>query len=447
MKSISIVDAALLAMTLAIVTGPASLGARTDEAPSGQVFVTTVPEKAIVSCDGAPHDVSPLTISDLPPGDHIISATKQGFQDASQTVNIRAGAKVAVELALDPILGLVLVHSSPSGADVKISGAFRGKTPVLVTDLPTGRYRVQIEKPGHSSREVELVVKDRIPLKIDVNLSSEASSLTVASTPEGAKVTVDGISKGLTPCTVDVAPGEHAIDLDMDGFVSFKQKIRIAAGRTETVNVDLKELTAELQIVTTPEKAKVYLNDQLKGEAPLSIQDLQPGAYRVRVQMPGHEPMARDITLGRGQKLTEEFGLISTSGTFEISTIPSGVKVVVDGKDAGVTESRTNDQEAASEILRIESLEAGRHQVELLRHGYAPRTFNIDIEAAKTAAAKGVRLERRFTPDFEIRTVSQVYKGVLIAKEPDGSVRMEVRPGVTMKFEPGDIRYAAPIRQ
>lgn len=439
--------AAAAAILLAVSAGSSIAEKNAAQTPSGQVFVTTVPEKAIVSCNGVPHDVAPLTINDLPAGEHIISASKQGYTDAHKTVTVRSGEKVAVELALEPILGLVLVHSTPTAAEVQVDGAFRGKTPLLLTDIPIGRHRLQIGKAGHTSKEIELVVRDRIPVKVDINLASDASSLSVEATPAGAKVTIDGLAKGEVPCSTELPSGEHTVEVAMDGYQPVKHTVRLIAGRTETIRVALKELTAELQVASTPPKGKVYLDDQLKGETPLTLQDLAPGTYRVRVQVQGYEPMRREVTLGRGQKATEEFGLVSTSGALELSTIPAGVKVTVDGKDAGTTAAKTNDTEAASEILRVDMLQTGKHQVELVRNGYAPRSFSVSIEAGKTATVQGLRLERRFMPDYEVRTVSEVYKGVLIEKDIRGSIKLEIKPGVTMRFDANDIRYSAPIRQ
>lgn len=429
-----------------LLTALSAFGGRQVEEPVGQVFVTTIPEKAIVSCDGVLRDVSPLTISDLAPGPHLISAAKQGHQDASQTAVVRANEKVAVELALEPILGLVLVHSTPAGAEVQVNGMFRGKTPLLMTDLPVGRHRVQLSKAGHAAREVEVAVKDRIPIKVDVGLTSDASSVTVEATPAGAKVTIDGISKGPAPCTMDMIGGEHTLEVALDGYHPFKQTFHLASGRSETMKIDLKELAAELQVVSTPAGAKVYIDNQLKGETPLTLPNLTPGSVRVRVHAPGYEAMARDITLGRGQKMTEEFGLVSTSGSMDISTVPSGVRVVVDGKEAGITTSKTNDADAVSEVLKVDPMQAGKHQVELSRTGYAPRSFLVEIEVGKTASARGVRLERKFTPDFEVRTLSEVYKGVLIEKDAKGNIKLEMKPGVSRTFEAQDVRYAAPIR-
>jgi hypothetical protein len=439
--------AVALGATAAALLAAATVAEEPAQEPSGHIFVTTVPEKAIVYCDGAPHDVSPLTISDLRQGEHLISAAKQGYVDACKTVVVRPGEKVAVELSLEPVLGLVIVHSEPQGADVEVDGAFRGRTPLLMTDLPVGRHRMRISKPGHTGKEVEHTVRDRTPARIGVSLTSDASTLTVESSPTGTRVIVDGLSKGNAPCTIEMQPGEHTVELAMDGYKTVRQTVRLVANRSETVKAELRELTSEIQVESTPPKAKVYVDDQLKGETPLTLQEMAPGTYRVRVQLPGYEPMRRDVTLGRGQKVTEEFGLLSTSGTLDLSTIPAGVKVTIDGREAGTTVARTNDVETASDLLRIDMLPAGRHQVELARHGYAPRSFSVNIEAGKTATAQGLRLERRFTPDYEVRTVSEVYRGVLVDKDVRGSIKLEIKPGVIMKFDVNDIRYSAPIRQ
>ena len=64
---------------------------------------------------------------------------------------------------------------------------------------------------------------------------------------------------------------------------------------------------ASLRVVSIPEKARVYVKDEFRGVTPLNLPNLQPGSYRVRVELPGFETDARTIELPRGGAKTEEF--------------------------------------------------------------------------------------------------------------------------------------------
>jgi len=415
--------------------------------PSGQLFVTTVPAGAVISVDGVLRDPSPLRLTDLRPGRHLVSATKQGFLDARRTVDVRPNDTVAVELVLDPILGLVLIHASPTGSDVQIDGAFRGKTPLLVTDLPIGRYRVQLAKPGYSPRELDLIVKDRVPVKLDVSLQSTASTLMISSEPPGATLTVDGVGKGTTPCTIeDIVAGDHVVEASLDGYEPVRQTIRTQAGRSETVSMTLKAVPSELQILTSPSGAEVYIDNQLRGQSPLTVRDLKGGRYRVRVQLEGYDILARDVSIERGQKLIEKFGLLSIAGGLEITTIPAGVRVLLDGKEIGVTAAKPNDPGTASEPVKATNVPIGKHQLELARRGYANKVVPIEIKQGEVTQ-QHFELDRKFIVDCEVVTPTGSYKGMLVEKDSEGNVKIELRPRVFKTIPAHEVRIFTPIEQ
>ena len=56
------------------------------------------------------------------------------------------------------------------------------------------------------------------------------------STPAGAKVSVDGVERGVAPVSVtDLAPGEHDVVLTADGAPPVRQRVMIEAGVTASV--------------------------------------------------------------------------------------------------------------------------------------------------------------------------------------------------------------------
>jgi hypothetical protein len=69
------------------------------------------------------------------------------------------------------------------------------------------------------------------------------------STPQGARIVIDGQAIGVTPLDWELPPGKHSIQLDMDGFAPTTREIVIASGQTELVSVEL----------TRPEKPEPLL--------------------------------------------------------------------------------------------------------------------------------------------------------------------------------------------
>lgn len=425
----------------------ASILAAADKELGAQIRVVTDPPEAVVYCDGVLKDPAPLVISDLSAGDHLVTAIKQGYRDARKTVSLMDGQKAAIELKLEPVNGLVLVYSSPSGADIQIDGADRGKTPLLVHNLPLGKYRLKVNSQGYAAKEIDLIIKDRVPLKLDINLSSDSAMIDLSSQPAGADVTLNGIAKGKTPCVIDRIPaGTCQLELIMDGYAPYKQTLNLQAGQQEKMTAIMKAIPSELQVVSIPAKARIYVENQFRGESPVTLQNLEPGEYRIRAELIGCEPVARTVKLERNQKLVEEFRLTRDCGVMEITTEPAGVKVLLDGKESGVTAAKAGETDRVSEPLTIDFLSAGAHQVQLTKKGYYDASFEVQIEKEKTVT-KHVPLKQRFIPDCEVRTTKdEVFRGVLVDADPQGNIRLEIKPGIFKNIPAKEVKMRLPIR-
>ncbi|MBL7077041.1 MAG: PEGA domain-containing protein [Kiritimatiellae bacterium] len=439
------VAAILLSVGLAWLAAPA-LGQVETAGP--QLRITTDPDMADVTFDGALQGQTPLTLSDAAPGAHLVRITKPGFRDILRSVDLAPGQRIALNLAMEPVTGLVLVHSKPSGAEVEIDGAHRGATPLLLTDLPVGRYRVHFALTGYLERDVDLVIEDRTPLYLATDLTSDSATLTLNSTPPGATVVLNGIAKGSTPCTIERVPaGESELEVTLYGYHPFKRTIRLVAGQTENMTAALEGVPATLNIISVPPGARIYLDDEYKGTAPVTVDDLGPGAYRLRAEQKGYDTLTRPVTLARAQKRTEEMRLVSNAGSLEVMTHPPGVKVLVDGKDRGVTLANDkNDESLISAPLKIDLVDVGERKIQLVREGFFGKTVTVTVKRQQTTPLQE-SLKRRFIPDTEIKTPQGVFKGVFIDEDVAGKVRLEIRPGVIKSIKADDIVSREPIKK
>jgi len=411
-----------------------------------QIRVASDPPEAMVYCDGILKDPTPVLLTEKA-GTHIIRVVKQGYREARSSVSVADGQKAAIELKLEPVMGLVLINTSPAGADIQIDGADRGKTPMFIYNLPLGKYRLKASSPGYASKEMDLMISDRTPMKMNINLSSDAAMLDLASRPDGADVILNGIAKGKTPCSIDRIPaGTSQLEISMDGYVPYKQTLTLQAGQIEKMTAVLKSIPGELTVVTIPSKARIYMDNQFKGESPVTIGNLEPGEYRVRAELIGCEPLARTVKVDRKQKLTEEFRLLRDCGIFDITTEPAGAKVFVDGKESGVTAAKPNETDRVSEPLSVDFLSAGPHKIMVTKKGFFDASFEVTIEKNKTTTHHQ-QLKQRFIPDCEVRTTTdEVYKGVLTEVDPQGNVKLEIKPGVFKTIPAKNVRIRLPIK-
>ncbi len=433
----------VVALLTALISADA---AKKDTAPTGsQIRIDTEPDGAQIFFDGTATDLSDLTINNVPNGIHLFTATKEGYITQRKSVNIKSEKPSILTFKLEPITGLIIVQSDPTGAELSIDGASRGKTPLLISDLKPGKYRMKLVAPGYKPKETDIDVAGRKPVKYNMELSSDSASLTISSSPAGAGISINGGDRGVTPTTISKLPsGNYIIELNIPGYEASRQALKLTSGMNESVSAVLKPLPSTLKIVSDPAGAKVYVENQIKGNSPLELPALNPGDYRIRVESLGYEPLARNITIKPAAKLTEEFKLEKNSGMLEITTEPAGVRILIDGHECGETSAKPGEADTISQVLQIDLVKPGERVVKFTKKGYFTKTAKVVIENGKSLPMQQT-LNKKFIPDLEITTSSEVYKGMHIDTAEDGTVRIEIRPGVVKKLPGLDIISRKPI--
>ena len=436
-----------LTLTLLAWSMAAVLFAAREQLPP-QIQVETDPAGAAVYCDGKSFGNAPAPLSGIRAGSHVVVAEKDGYRTARKTISVSEGERSTLNVKLQQVSALVIIHTDPEGADVEIDGVSRGATPVLITNLTPGRYRVKLQIPGFQPKEVELNAPSRTPVKLSISLNSDSAKLTINSTPSNAEVTLNGIAKGSTPVTLDrISAGNVTLELKAPGCAPYKQILTLSAGQDEDITAVLKAIPATLKVVSIPDKARIYIDNQFKGETPLTITDLPPTTYKVRAEKRGYTLMpSRTVRLKGAEEVTEEFRLTKNAGTMQVTTEPAGVKVFVDGEDLGLTQANSDATDRVSEPLSLDFLDIGEHKVQLTRTGYFKKDFDITIKKNETVTIHG-SLKRMFIKNYTVRTRDATYEGMLLGKTLIGGIKIEIRPGIVKTLSPGDIISHSPLRK
>ncbi|OVE75380.1 hypothetical protein BVX97_04725 [bacterium E08(2017)] len=421
--------------------------AQDEDSQLASLHIKANPSGASITFDGRGPYPAPYLASGIEPGDHLIVITKDGYKTHRQTITLSAGQRVPLEINLAPLTGLLLVHTEPEGMNVTLDDADQGVTPLLLTSIELGKYKVKLSKPGYISKTLDVNIDSRMPKRIRENLIPNSATLVLDSSPSGAKITLNGVSHGVTPKIIREIPGgASTLELEYDGYELYKKPLQLAAGQKASVVAELKAIPSKLTVVSIPPKARVYINNQFKGEAPVTIEDMEPGSIRVRGELPGYETTARTIELGRASDVTEELRLDGNCGQIQIITQPAGITVFVDGHEKGVTSFKDDETDRISNPLTIELIPEGERVIKLVGKQHFPASFKVMVERGKTTTISPKKLRRRFIPDIEIRTATGVYQGVLVMQSPDGSIKIETKPGIFKVIEGKDIKVKRPLR-
>lgn len=347
---------------------------------------------------------------------------------------------VALSLFAFADQGLLLVTSEPSGAEITRDGVSLGATPRLITILEIGElHRLTLSKSGYQSKRVDVrFLNGREPIVINEKLILDSGAIEIKSEPVGASVIVNGIDRGKTPLALTgIAKGLVSITLKHEGFKETTRELSMHAGDVQDLYLKLEPLAGTLQLTSVPDGGRIYLNDLFRGKSPLVLTGVEPGTYKVKVELDGYAAVSREISVANGSSVSEEFRLDNVMGRLEVRTTPPGAQIFIDGRLVGMTKQIGEETEGFSEVLPIENLIQGEHTLMVKKEGYAVSTRHPKIQNSKTSKAN-VTLRRIFTPNVEIVTPYGTYRGVYVSADQT-QVMVEVKMGIQRGFAKSDI--------
>jgi TonB family protein len=134
-----------------------------------------------------------------------------------------------------------------------------------------------------------------------------SGTLRVVSEPVGARVLVDGRSRGRCPLELaELAFGSYEVRVEQPGYEPERRRVTLSAeAASAELRLALKQraavTTGAADFVSTPAGAAVSVDGKPAGQTPLRGFKLQPGRRQVELVLDGHETWSSTLEVTAGE--------------------------------------------------------------------------------------------------------------------------------------------------
>jgi tetratricopeptide (TPR) repeat protein len=147
-----------------------------------------------------------------------------------------------------------------------------------------------------------------------------------------------------------------------------------------------------LKLTVVPPDARVRLDGEILDPRALEGIGLLTGNHELRIEMDGYDASVETLAATGGTRIERNVRLRPNKRALEFITVPAGVRVLVDGKEAGATAGPATpdvqalaaqfqfDPNAASAAFRVPPVAPGTHTVSFERDCFETQTLSVKVE-------------------------------------------------------------------
>ncbi len=165
------------------------------------------------------------------------------------------------------------------------------------------------------------------------------ATLEINSDPSGANVYIDGNYNGITPLNTNLTPGTYKIKLTKQDYKNYTTTVTINPGESKTISATLTPAFGYLSVDSTPQGAKVYIDDSYAGETPLKDYKLSTGEHTVKVVKDGYGEFTKTVTVNPGEKASVTASLVAIITTSTTTTATSSSTTTSSSSASPITTS------------------------------------------------------------------------------------------------------------
>ena len=267
----------------------------------GRVSLLSDPPGASVSIAGQVIGSTPLKALNLDAGPTPLDITLPRYQPQQALLDVTGrGVEQTLSVALAPDWADITATATPADATVWIDDEPRAVAGEAIEVL-SGKHRLSLRAPGYIDATIDLNVVAGVHQTLEpVTLVPAAGVLDLQSNPTAANVTVNGEFMGLTPLTIELAPGrDHRLQLNKVGYSRQSFSLSLDKGATASRAITLKPKLGNIAFELTPKDAELLINGRSQGRGNQAL-DLPAVEQRVEVRLTGYASQRLRVTPREG---------------------------------------------------------------------------------------------------------------------------------------------------
>lgn len=282
-------------------------------------------EPPVITTGGVARDATPATGELLPPvpgsdvrdAVHAVAAAapsdatgsdRAGVPDGEDDADAAPPSDTPESVPLEPARN-VRLEGLQEGDEVRVNDE-------LVRPDETGRVplpsrveaRILVERPHHVAFEYTVSADASDPPSVAVDVRPQRKTVLVKSSPDGAKLAVDGKDSGKAPQRVTVSYGRTVrVDATLPGHAPQRETIRYGGPSTVVLTLEPNP-TGRVFFRFFPASAKVFIDGHrvATGSTNLVNEELPAGPHRLVIRAPeggGEKRVPFDVKAGRTTNL------------------------------------------------------------------------------------------------------------------------------------------------
>jgi hypothetical protein len=186
-------------------------------------------------------------------------------------------------------------------------------------------------------------------------------TIYIESSPAGAYIYLNDEYQGRAPITITgLWPKTYEITAKMSGFETYTATTTITGPTRSSVYCRLTpdNSGSGLVVISSPDKATVFIDGVEKGVTPLSLSNPATGSHTIQLRLAGYEDWKSTADIHEGIPKTISATLIKktikTDQGVNVSSSPAGASVTLDGLAKGSTPITLNDLAAGIHIIQLD---------------------------------------------------------------------------------------------
>jgi hypothetical protein len=198
------------------------------------------------------------------------------------------------------------------------------------------------------------------------------------TTPSGAAIWVDGTwLSGSTPLRTTLSEGYHYFKFSKSGYQIYENQFYLPSGGYQQINATLTPLMPQygkITINSQPPNSTVYMDGAIKGNTPITLNNVSTGMHTIEVKQTGYEVATKQFQLNAGEHkiLNVTLSPEVSIGTVNVNTYPIDASVSIDGvyytNNSGQVQVQIN---------------SGVHSLTVSATGYNTKTMQFSLNAGE----------------------------------------------------------------